>query len=364
MPLERGGFIVLHRKILDSDLWTLPDAQLRVALRLLLEANWKPSYIRWGGSERILQRGQIIFAERRFAKRDGVARKTVRNTIDALCRQQSITVEKGPHGSILTWLNYSRYQDVDATEGPTEGTTQGTTQGTNHNKGTSKQVNKKAKEPSVATIAATAIGWARKYLAPRVIDNIDAMAIRRRVKAGMPPEVAVARAYVGIHRAGAVNPAQALSLSFDTRMEAYASHIEHHSAEVSRRLGARDSSPPVAGAPGQVESVEARLQATGFDLGACERAVSALGGEAGLLQDNAQLDDWMQSRLARQAGSVGQHGTVDGADVRDVREQDGADTSPDARAARHGADAGAGNESSRGNGSVQEASDSLSLPGI
>ena len=55
MTPTRGGFIVLHRKVLESGMWALPDSQLRVALTLLLEANWKPSVIRWGNTERILK---------------------------------------------------------------------------------------------------------------------------------------------------------------------------------------------------------------------------------------------------------------------------------------------------------------------
>jgi hypothetical protein len=161
----RGGFIVRHRKVLESRMATLPGSQFALAILMLLEANWKPSVIRWGGTERILQRGQLILSERGISERYGCDRQTIRDCLDALRRQETITTERTQHGTIVTWVNYLKYQDVDWQEEPTHPTTHPTTDPTthptDHNKGTRKQGNKKARQPSVdAALAASAIAGA------------------------------------------------------------------------------------------------------------------------------------------------------------------------------------------------------------
>src|SRR3990172_3438795 len=97
--MARGGFIVLHRKAIESRLWTLPATQFRIGLRLLLEANWRDSWIRWFGAERRLLRGQVLVGERKLAEREECGRQVVRDTIEALIRQESVTAERTHRGT-------------------------------------------------------------------------------------------------------------------------------------------------------------------------------------------------------------------------------------------------------------------------
>jgi len=366
----RGGFILLHRKLLDSQMWEDMTADQRsLMIRLLLLANWKPSVIRWGGADRLLNRGQVLVSLRRLAEYEGCSYKTARSTIEKLMQGGALTAEKRAHcGTILTWLNYEKYQDFEEAEGRIEGTIEGRIKGTHHNKRTSKQENKEeAKPPSeVAAKAATAISWTRRYVGqatPRALDRIDIMAVRRAVKAGLSPADVAARAYVGIAQCKATSVAHALGAGFSMRVEKHGSLVEHHSAEIRRRFGNDGSVPAVGATEGPEQSVGDRLQASGFDLGSCERALGLLGGEAGLIQNDAGVADWLQSRLARKASPVDQRGAVDGADDGDVRGQDGEDSKASVGAARRAVDARATGEPHERDGSVQEAPHNLSLFG-
>ena len=345
MTPTRGGFIVLHRKVLESRMATLPGSQFALAILMLLEANWKPSVIRWGGTERILQRGQLILSERGISERYGCDRQTIRDCLDALRRQETITTERTQHGTIVTWVNYLKYQDVDWQEEPTHPTTHPTTDPTthptDHNKGTRKQGNKKARQPSVdAALAASAIAATRQYagqVSKRPIDQLDITAIRRAVKAGVAPERVAALAYVGFAQEHAFSVAQILSAGWTLRMEKHGSLVQHHSSEVCRRFGDIIGGGAMARAPRPVESDQVRIPEARLDLDACQRAVESLGREAGFFQDNPELESRYRARVDGQEDPVGEPGTVLCPDVRDVRIQASENPPADARSTRQSA---------------------------
>ena len=338
MTPTRGGFIVLHRKVLESRMATLPGSQFALAILMLLEANWKPSVIRWGGTERILQRGQLILSERGISERYGCDRQTIRDCLDALRRQETISTERTQHGTIVTWLNYLKYQDVDWQEEPAHPTTHPTTHPTDHNKGTRKQGNKKDRQPPVdAALAASAIAITRQYAgqaSKRPLDQLDITAIRRAVKAGMAPEWVAARAYVGFAQEHAFSVSQILSVAWKLRMEKHNALVAHHAGEIRRRFGDGDGGGTMAPSPRQVESPINGSKQIGLDLDACQRAVESLGREAGEFQDHAFLDNWLQSRIARKEGAVGESRAVDGPDGRSLFIEEGEDSTPDARPSR------------------------------
>jgi hypothetical protein len=340
-------------------MWTLPDSQLKVALTLLLEANWKPSVIRWGKTERILQRGQTLLSERGISERYGVDRQTIRDCLDALRRQETISTERTHRGTIVTWLNYLKYQDVEFDEEPTDPTTQPTTHPTDHNKVTSKQPTKASAD------AAAAIRLVTQYVgqvSKRVLEVKDVMAIRRRLKAGMTGEDIAARCYVLIQRKEASTIAHALTAGFDIRVEKYASHLQLALVDIRGRFGNGNGSAPVARATDTSPPDPHRVPEIGLDLVACERAVQSLGGEAGILQNRNLVDDWMQSRLARQADPVGQPGAFDGADARSLHRPEGEDPPEDARPARSSPRRGAVGAAHGGNGRVQASPDDIPFP--
>jgi hypothetical protein len=118
---DRGGFIVLHRKALDSWLFKLPSGQFVVAIHLLLEANWRESSAMRGGERITIGRGQALISQRGLADRCGVARGTVGRALSVLEGVGFITTERSTHHTVVTIVNYSKYQDipVDA-DGPAD----------------------------------------------------------------------------------------------------------------------------------------------------------------------------------------------------------------------------------------------------
>ena len=111
-------------------MWVLPDSQFKVAIRLIVDAAWQDSWIRYDGTPRILQRGQVLLSERGMASRLRMSRKTIRLALSKLCKMDFIRIEKGAHKpTIVTVINYCRYQDIPTPEGPSGGTTRGTSVG-------------------------------------------------------------------------------------------------------------------------------------------------------------------------------------------------------------------------------------------
>jgi hypothetical protein len=109
---DRGGFIVLHRKILDSWVWKLENNDhTKVALQLLLEANWKPTKIMRGGEMIEIPRGSCLVAERKLAKRAGVGRQVCRTAIRLLVTGGFLTRDLTHGFSLITIVNYDTYQD-------------------------------------------------------------------------------------------------------------------------------------------------------------------------------------------------------------------------------------------------------------
>jgi uncharacterized phage protein (TIGR02220 family) len=109
---DRGGFIVLWRKALDGWLFDLPPGQFKVAIRLLHDANWKDSSAMRGGERITIGRGQALISQRGLADRCGVARGTVGRALTVLEGVNFITTERSTHHTVVTIVNYSKYQDI------------------------------------------------------------------------------------------------------------------------------------------------------------------------------------------------------------------------------------------------------------
>lgn len=126
-PVLNGGCILISRQILDSKLWSCNDAVFRVAMYLLLSANYKAKYFR-----RVqVERGQTCRSIHRIAEDCNLSSKRVRNALDILQKDGFITKDYpfgARHGQRITICKYDTYQKIDfykgkqkAVEGQTEG---------------------------------------------------------------------------------------------------------------------------------------------------------------------------------------------------------------------------------------------------
>jgi hypothetical protein len=119
-----NGAIWLHRKALESWLWGLPAAQFKVAVTILMKANWKPGSL-WSGGELIrIDRGELLTSLERLAlatRTESV--KTVRTTLSNLESAEFLARRAARKGQVISIINYDTYQ---ASPNPT-GTDSGTT---------------------------------------------------------------------------------------------------------------------------------------------------------------------------------------------------------------------------------------------
>lgn len=143
-----GGYIKLHRKILENMLWTeKPFDYAHAWLDLLLLANYKDLQVIRRGQVVDRKRGEVNTSIGYLADRWGWSKNKVRNYLSILKGTGMCTPEGTPHGTTLRIENYSKYQGDAHTEGTPKGTTEGTPKGTpegTHDK-KDKESNKKEK---------------------------------------------------------------------------------------------------------------------------------------------------------------------------------------------------------------------------
>lgn len=125
------GWIKLHRKIIDNQIWNDPTT-FRLFTWLLLKASHMDGYKKDGV---ILNKGQYIRSYSKLtedlAYREGrglktVSKSTIKRSVDKLIANNIITVQETEHGTMFTILKYHLYQGVDGDEEKECGTVNGT----------------------------------------------------------------------------------------------------------------------------------------------------------------------------------------------------------------------------------------------
>lgn len=101
------GWLYLHRKILDWE-WYGETNTFRIFLHLLLTANFKPK--KWQGIE--ILRGQTIISREKLAKTLRISPQTIRTCLTRLKSTREITIKSTNRFSIITLINYEKYQKM------------------------------------------------------------------------------------------------------------------------------------------------------------------------------------------------------------------------------------------------------------
>ncbi len=103
------GYIFLHRKLLNSDLWRLPPATLKTAVYLVLSCNHKT--LPW--AETTIERGETFRTIKKMITETSLTAPTLRK---ALRKLESIGFIKTSNpmgkyrGSLIKVINYHQYQ--------------------------------------------------------------------------------------------------------------------------------------------------------------------------------------------------------------------------------------------------------------
>ncbi len=107
------GFITIHRKIEDSQVFNSPEL-LKVWMWCLLNASHKDHWVRMktgkGHTEVELKRGQLIFGRKTVAKKLKMKPTPLYDRVKKLQAMDNITLKSGTHWSIITVCNYDLYQ--------------------------------------------------------------------------------------------------------------------------------------------------------------------------------------------------------------------------------------------------------------
>ena len=104
------GYIKLHRELENHWLWLNPK-HLRAWLLLLFEASWEAKTIPWGKQESItIQRGQLVTTIRKLMGQWGYYAQATLDFLRVLEAQGMITRQSTSKMTIITIVNYDRYQ--------------------------------------------------------------------------------------------------------------------------------------------------------------------------------------------------------------------------------------------------------------
>ena len=122
-----NGYVMLHRSIVESDLWfSEPFTKAQAWVDLFMSANWKDGAINIRGNIVKVKRGQIGWSEHTMAKRWKWSRNKVRRFLSYLEKEGNVILQKDSLTTITTICNYDRFQidkvysdtNNDTTEGP------------------------------------------------------------------------------------------------------------------------------------------------------------------------------------------------------------------------------------------------------
>lgn len=111
------GWARIHRKIEDNPLWlSEPFTRGQAWIDLIVFANHKKGYFFVRGNRVDIDRGQIGWSQVTMAKRWKWSRKKVVNFLKMLKKEHQIEFEKNTVTSIITILNYEKFQSEGTAE--------------------------------------------------------------------------------------------------------------------------------------------------------------------------------------------------------------------------------------------------------
>lgn len=105
---KSGGFITLHRQILDWE-WYRDGNTKDLFLHLLLTANFADTTFRG----KVIRRGQVATSLTKLAAELGQTVRMVRVSLEHLVMTGEVTNESTPEGRVITVVKYDDYQSYD-----------------------------------------------------------------------------------------------------------------------------------------------------------------------------------------------------------------------------------------------------------
>jgi len=103
------GFITLHRKLLKSFFYKDSEA-VHLWVHLLYSANYTDSEFMLNGRRKKLEKGQLITGRKKLAEETGIDANKIYRLLKTFKSEQLIEQQTFSKYSIITILNYSKYQ--------------------------------------------------------------------------------------------------------------------------------------------------------------------------------------------------------------------------------------------------------------
>jgi hypothetical protein len=110
-----NSFIKLYRKIQDNWIWDNP-LYLKCWIDMLMRASIKPSSMLLNNHIIEVNRGEIVFSQRNFAKRNNMSRQQLRTFLTKLEKSKMIRSKSNPDVTHLILVGYSTYNDSKLTQ--------------------------------------------------------------------------------------------------------------------------------------------------------------------------------------------------------------------------------------------------------
>lgn len=122
--MSEKGWIKLHRKILDNYLWNKkPFSEGQAWIDLLLIANHEDNKVLQNGTIKTFKKGTVNRSILSLSERWGWDRRKTTRFLRVLERDGMLSMNSTTHGTTITLINYSVYNDSRTTECTTECTT-------------------------------------------------------------------------------------------------------------------------------------------------------------------------------------------------------------------------------------------------
>ena len=132
MADKRKGYVVMWRSAWDNALFHERANNISAWMYLIAHANYKNSAISTSGGVVNVERGQLHTTIRFLALVFQWDPKTVMRFLQKLEKAGMVTQNKSPHGTLLTIVNYNKYQSLSDSadeKGNTDSHTTGNTEG-------------------------------------------------------------------------------------------------------------------------------------------------------------------------------------------------------------------------------------------
>lgn len=113
---DEKGWIKIHRSIFRNP-WMLRPNVLAVWMYILGRVNWRPTDVVFEGKRITLQPGQGVFKLRQIAADLRISRGTLFRVIDVLKTETQIETQTSPRNTLVTVVNWKKYQLVGTQNG-------------------------------------------------------------------------------------------------------------------------------------------------------------------------------------------------------------------------------------------------------